>query len=77
MRVGALAQQRASHPQPAHEDGQHGGRGQSGDAEDQPELPEPDRLVDQRAETGAEKQRGESTSCSVLSPLHGAKYYNR
>jgi RecA/RadA recombinase len=66
-----LPSQRAAHPQAPHEDGQHRGGGERRDAEDQSELAQPDGLVDQRAEAGAEQQRDASapSASPALRPI--------
>ena len=58
QRVGAFPEQRAPDAQSPHEDGQYGRGGERRDAEDEAELAQPRRLVDQRAEAGAEQERG-------------------
>src|ERR1043165_7534558 len=57
MAVGAPAEERAAEAEAAHEDRPDRGRRERRRAEDQAELAQPRRLVDERAEAGAEEQR--------------------
>src|SRR5205085_5823113 len=56
--VGPLAEQRASQPEPCHENRENGRRRVRGGPEDHTELSLPRSLVDERTGAGAEKQRG-------------------
>jgi len=56
MVVRALSEERAAETEAAHEDRQHCGGGQRRRPEDQPELAHPRRLIDERAEAGAEHE---------------------
>src|SRR5205085_7857792 len=57
--VGAAAEEGAAEAEAGHEDGEDGGGGGGRGAEDQPELPQPDGLINERAETGPEKERAD------------------
>ena len=60
MAVGAAAEERAAEAEAAHENRQHRGGGEGRGAEDQPELPQPRRLVDERTKPRPEEERGDS-----------------
>ena len=61
MAVGARPEQQPAGAEAADEDREHGGGRRGRGAEDQPELAQPADLIDERAEPGAEEQRGDGT----------------
>src|SRR5687767_711930 len=58
--VGTFTEESAAEAEPAHENRQHRARCERRRAENQPELAQPDRLIDQGAEPGEKQQPGHS-----------------